>query len=212
VTGGRSIRLTVPVHLDTSGADRPLKEAGMHLSSPLVLLSLAALLTSCGKDALTESDTGAPEFVDGGSGPSVSGHVEHFLEGCCTEKYSFAAHYLGDGSLQGTFNVRDFFIDDSKNAFAKGRVTCFTVEADGKTARMGGVVESSSYPIVGTEAIWTVRDNGEGENEPRDEATDVIFGIPPQFTAAARHCAVGIRLSFFTVFGPIDRANVQVRP
>jgi hypothetical protein len=185
----------------------------MHLSSPWVLLSIGALLTSCATEATKQSDTGAAEFAGGGSGPSVSGHVEHNLEGCCTEKYSFEAHYLGDGSLQGSFNVRDLFTDGSEKAFAKGRVTCFTVEADGKTARMGGVVEAGNPPeAVGTEAIWTVRDNGEGQNEPRDEATDLIWGIPPQFTAAARHCAVGIRLSFFNVFGPIERANVQVRP
>jgi hypothetical protein len=92
----------------------------------LVLLSVAALLTSCGKDALRESDTGAPEFAGGGSGPSASGHVEHDLEGCCLEKYSFDAHHLGDGSVHGRFNVRDFFTDGSEKAFAKGRVTCFT--------------------------------------------------------------------------------------
>jgi hypothetical protein len=185
----------------------------MHLSSPLVLLSLVALLTSCGKDALRESDTGAPDLTGGGAGPSVSGHVEHEIEGCCTEKYSFHAHYLGDGSLQGSFNVRDLFFDGSEKAFAKGRVTCFTIDPDGKTARMGGVVEAGNPPqFVGTEARWTVRDNGEGQSEPRDEATDLVWGIPPQFNAAARNCAGVVPFSFFNVFGPIARANVQVRP
>ena len=136
----------------------------MHLSSPLVLLSLAAVLTSCRTDATMESDTRAPDLAGGGSGQSVSGHVEHELEGCCTEKYSFEAHYLGDGSLQGSFNVRDLY-DRSEKDFAKGRVTCFTIDADGKTARMGGVVEAGNPPeAIGTHARWTVRDNGEGEN------------------------------------------------
>jgi hypothetical protein len=179
----------------------------------LVLLSLAALLTSCGTDSTRQSDAGVAEFAAGGAGPSASGHVEHDLEGCCLEKYSFNAHLLGDGSVHGRFNVRDFFTDGSEKAFAKGRVTCFTVEEDGKTARMGGVVEAGNPPeAIGTEAIWTVRDNGEGEKEPRDEATDLIWGIPTQFTAAARHCAVGIRLTFFNIFGEFLRANVQVRP
>jgi hypothetical protein len=185
----------------------------MNLSPPLVLLSVAALLTSCGTDPTRQSDTGAAGFAEGGSGPSASGHAEHFIEGCCVEKYSFAAHYLGDGSVHGTFNVRDFFTDGSEKAFAKGRVTCFTVEADGKTARMGGVVEAGNPPqFVGTEAIWTVRDNGEGENEPRDQATDLIWGIPPQFNAAQRHCTTGFPPGAFNVFGEIVRANVQVRP
>jgi hypothetical protein len=145
--------------------------------------------------------------------------VEHDLEGCCVEKYSFQAHYLGDGSVHGNFNVRDFFTrtapntDGSEKAFAKGRVTCFTVEADGKTARMGGVVEAGNPPqFVGTEAVWTVRDNGEGQNDPRDQATDLIWGIPPQFTAAARHCTIGFPPGAFNVFREIARGNVQVRP
>jgi hypothetical protein len=157
----------------------------MHVSLPLILLSVAALLTSCGSDATRQSDTGAAEFAADPSGPSASGHVEHSLEGCCLEKYSFDAHDLGDGSVHGRFNVRDLFTDGSEKAFAKGRVTCFTVEADGKTARMGGVVEAGNPPeAVGTEAFWTVRDNGEGQAEPRDEASDLIWGIPPQFNAA----------------------------
>ena len=184
----------------------------MNPAAALVLLSVAAVLTSCGTDPTKQSDTGAPEFAGGGSGPSAGGHVEHDLEGCCVEKYSFEAHYLGDGSLHGSFNVRDLFTDGSEKAWAKGSVTCFTVEADGKTARMGGVVESASDPIVGTEAVWTVRDNGEGQADPRDEATDLIWGIPSQFNLAGRHCAVGLRPQFFNTFGEIARANVQVRP
>jgi hypothetical protein len=180
-------------------------------SSPaLVLLSVAALLTSCGTDATRQSDTGAPEFAGGSSGPSASGHVEHDIEGCCVEKYSFEAHHLGDGSVHGSFNVRDFFTDGSEKAFAKGRVTCFTVAADGKTARIGGVVEAGNPPeAVGTEAIWTVRDNGEGEADPRDQASDIIWGIPSQFNAAQRHCTTGFT---FNIFREIERGNVQVRP
>jgi hypothetical protein len=185
----------------------------MHVSPPLVLLSVAALLTSCGTDPMRQSDTRAPGLSGGISGPSASGHVEHNLEGCCLEKYSFTAHFLGDGSVHGRFNVRDFFTDGSEKAFAKGRVTCFTIDPDGKTARMGGVVEAANPPqFVGTEARWTVRDNGEGQMDPRDEATDVIWGIPPQFNAAARNCAGQIPFSRFTLFGPFERGNVQVWP
>jgi hypothetical protein len=185
----------------------------VNFSPALVLLSIAALLTSCSADATRESDTRAPDLAGGGSGQSVSGHVEHELEGCCVEKYSFEAHYLGNGSLQGSFNVRDLFTDGSEKDFAKGRVICFTIDADGKTARMGGVVEAGNPPeAVGTHARWTVRDNGEGEHEPRDEATDLVWGIPPQFNSAGRNCAGLIPFSFFSVFGPIARGNVQVRP
>jgi hypothetical protein len=191
----------------------------MHPAPALVLLSVAALLTSCGTDPTRQNDTGVTGFASDGSGPSASGHVEHFIENCCVEKYSFDAHYLGDGSLHGSFNVRDLFINEAEKAtgaekaFAKGRVTCFTIDPDGKTARMGGVVEAGNPPeFVGTHARWTVRDNGEGRSEPRDEATDLIWGIPPQFNAAGRNCAGLVPFSFFGVFGPIARGNVQVWP
>jgi hypothetical protein len=107
----------------------------------------------------------------------------------------------------------DFLADGGKDV-AKGRVTCFTVEADGKTARIGGVVESASNPEnIGTEAVWTVVDNGEGANAPRDEATDLRFSLfDPEFSFAAFHCDVGFSPEDFGTFGETLRANVQVRP
>ncbi len=184
----------------------------MNPTPAAVLLSVAALLTSCGGDP-TSSGTPGAEFANGGSGPSASGHVERDFEGCCLEKYSFNAHDLGGGSVHGRFNVRDFFIDGSEKAFAKGRVTCFTVEPDGKTARMGGVVEASDVPEnVGTEAVWTVRDNGEGKKDPEDQGTDLRWGIPPEFEAAEFHCTTGFLPEEFGTFGETERANVQVRP
>jgi hypothetical protein len=57
-----------------------------------------------------------------------------------------------------------------------------------------------------------VRDNGEGQDDPRDEATDLIYGIPPQFNVAQRHCTTGSPPGVFNKFGEIARANVQVRP
>jgi hypothetical protein len=80
------------------------------------------------------------------------------------------------------------------------------------TARMGGVVEAGNpSELAGTHAIWTVRDNGEGQDEPRDQATDMIWGFPPQFNVAQRHCDVG-RPGLFNVFREIARGNVQVWP
>ena len=183
----------------------------MRPTPSVVVLSLAALLTSCGGDP-TGSGTPGAEFASGGSGPSASGHIERFFEGCCVEKYSFNAHSLADGSVQGRFNVRDLFIDGSEKAFAKGRVTCMTVEPDGKTARIGGTVESADVPeFVGTDAVWIVRDNGEGRKDPPDQGTDLRWGLPPgEF--AQFHCDVGFTPDDFSTFGLSGRGNVQVRP
>jgi hypothetical protein len=184
----------------------------MNPTPAAVLLSVAALLTSCGGDPTGSGIPGA-EFASGGSGPSASGHVERDFTvfGVPIEKYSFIAHILGNGAFQGRFEVRDVFADGSESLKARGSVTCFTVEPDGKTARMGGVVEGSNVPeLVGTEAFWTVRDNGEGQNDPRDEVTDLRFGQPPG--SAEFHCAVGVPPEAFGTFGENERANVQVRP
>ena len=185
----------------------------MRPRSAAVLLSVTALFTSCGGDPTGSASPGA-EFASGSSGPSASGHIERDFEGCCVEKYSFTAHYLGDGSVQGRFNVRDLFLDGSPKAFGKGRVTCITVEPDGKTARMGGIVESADVPeFVGTHAVWTVVDNGEGRNDPPDQGTDLRWGLPPEaFDFAGFHCAVGFTPDDFGTFGLSGRGNVQVQP
>jgi hypothetical protein len=182
----------------------------MNAAPALVLLSVSALLTSCGTDPTKQSDIGAPEFASGTSGPRASGHIERDLGGVL-EKYSFNAHNLGNGKVGERFNVRDIFPDGSANDVAKGSVTCFTVEPDGKTARMGGIVESAANPdFVGTDAVWTVVDNGEGQKDPPDQGTDLRWGLPPGF--AEFHCTVGFPPEEFGTFGFSGRGNVQVRP
>jgi hypothetical protein len=177
----------------------------------------ATIGLGCGDPAdLTEPgvSSSAPAFVRA-SRSSVSGHVEQDIteDGIPVEKFSFHAHHLGNGQVQGRFVVKDFFAEGGKN-WAKGRVTCFTVEADGKTARIGGVVTSARNPqVIGSEAVWTVVDNGEGARATRDETTDLLWGFTdPDFSAAAFHCEVGFPPDAFSTFGETLRANVQVRP
>jgi hypothetical protein len=150
----------------------------------------------------------------GPAGPSVSGHVERPFPdlGVPIEKYSFHAHNLGNGRVEGRWEVLDVFADGSKEV-ARGRVTCFTVEADGRTARLGGIAEAATNPVnIGFDAVWTVVDNGEGAPAPPDQATDLRYGITLLPGAAARHCDVGIPPEVFGTFGQSVRANVQVRP
>jgi len=183
----------------------------MNYTRSLVLFTVGLALTSCENDPTGSVDPG-PSFSSGGSGAGASGHVERPLPafGLVIEKYSFIAHTLGNGAFQGRFQVRDVFIDGSESLKVRGSVTCFTVEPDGRTARMGGVVDGGDPAFDGTEADWTVRDNGEGQNDPRDQATDLRFGLPPGF--AEFHCTVGFPPEAFGTFGDTERANVQVRP
>jgi hypothetical protein len=181
------------------------------------LLPTAVLAGSLGLGCSDHPDVAGPivSFAKT-SGQSVSGHVERVLppsNGNVLEKYSFHAHNLGNGTVQGQFEIMDIFPDGSAAERVKGRVTCFTVEADGTTARLGGIVESSNDPTaIGTEAAWTVADNGEGANAPPDQATDLRYGLDPQFNQAAIHCEEGFPTEVFGTFGESLRANVQVRP
>jgi hypothetical protein len=131
--------------------------------------------------------------------------------GVTIEKYSFSANTLGNGAIGGEFEVRDEFADGSGSVREHGDVICYTVASDGITARMGGVITVSSDGLEGRFAIWTVRDNGEGANDPPDQATDLRWGfISPAITVF--HCATGVPPGNFGTFGNDVRANVQVRP
>ena len=187
----------------------------MHPAFRLLAVGLLTLIAGC-DDVPTSSVTAttAPRFALGaGRGPSATGHLERELGfGVIVEKYSFTAQLLGNGEFGGRFNVRDYFEDGSDKASAKGRVTCFTVEPDGRRARMGGVVEEASDPTLkGTEAVWTVQDNGEGgAPEEQDQGTDLRWGLPPGF--AETHCTTGFPPEAFGTYGESARGNVQVRP
>jgi hypothetical protein len=144
----------------------------------------------------------------------VSGHIERdFTElGVPVEKFSFHAHYLGNGKVEGRWQLLDFFADGTKEV-TRGRVTCFTVEGDGRTARIGGITEAATNPVnIGFDAIWTVVDNGEGANAHPDQSTDLRYGVTLPLGVAATHCEEGFPPEIFGTFGESVRANVQVRP
>lgn len=184
---------------------------------PMIVSLTGALSLACSdRSDLTQPGvaSSAPAFARA-SHSSVSGHIERDFSdlGVPLEKFSFHAHYLGNGEVEGRWHVVDFFADGTKEV-TRGRVTCFTVEADGKTARIGGITEAATNPVnVDFDAVWTVVDNGEGKNAPPDQATDLRFGPVNLFPGAAGvHCEEGFPPELFGTFGDNLRANVQVRP
>ena len=185
----------------------------MHNASRLPAALIMALALGC-SDQVGPNQTGAsssaPSFART-SQSSVSGHIERDLTDFgVLEKYSFHAHYLGNGGVEGGWQLEDFYANGFKEV-ARGRVTCLTIEADGRTARIGGITDEATNPVnIGFDAVWVVVDNGEGANAPEDEATDLRYGQPSGL--AAEHCEVGIPPEAFGTFGESVRANVQVRP
>src|SRR5690606_6332277 len=110
------------------------------------------------------------DLVERGRNPSVSGHVELDSVDGRYQQYSFTAVMLKDGSVKGQFQLFDEY-SDSLRLVAHGKVECFTIQDDGQTAFLGGVVTRGmldTVNLVGAEAYWTVVDNGQGANADPD--------------------------------------------
>ncbi len=185
----------------------------------LVILACGMMITtimSCGHDDILSPklpNQDKTTLDTRSNNPTVSGHVELDIPDFGVfEKYSFTAVQHSDGSVTGEFNVYDNY-DTPLRIVAHGHVICFTIQPDGKTAWLGGVVDQSIYTgrdLAGTEAVWNVVDNGEGTNSPPDEATDLSFGWDPSHGYALNNCENGD--SPVSFFGPLVRGNVQVHP
>jgi len=135
---------------------------------------------------------------------SVTGHVDVAStvgDVLIVDTYSFAAIGHKDGRVSGQFELHVRYLDVSIRAH--GFVECLSVT--GNRARIGGRVTQSTFEgglAVGTQLTWSVTDNGEGGNDPRDTAS-MLLG-----NDAAAYCALGLPYPEF----PLRRGNVQVRP
>jgi len=141
--------------------------------------------------------------------PEVTGHVDftrtNVTTGAITHyRYSVSA-IMRDGTVSGEFeehiDLPSGIMQDSH-----AMVTCVTIEADGRTARVGGVVDRATPALPeGTEGWLTVQDNGEGANDPPDRASAANAGMAG---SAEFHCLTG----FNRTLTPIEHGNIQVRP
>lgn len=113
--------------------------------------------------------------------------------------YDFEAE-KDDGEVEGSFWVEytvtetGAFGEEGQKIWAKGPATCFTIQPDGKTARLAGLATDSNLSfLVGLYAIWYVIDNGEGDDDEDgalDVAVDPWFGWASE--DAEKHCAEGL--------------------
>jgi hypothetical protein len=191
------------------------KEAIMWTTKRAALLLIGVALYGCGSTdrAITAppSPPTVASFEKSGDQQTVTGNADLFIGGC-VETYSFSAIRHSDGRVTGEWQIKDICAPPSIDVgtfISHGDVTCFTILPDGKTARVGGVIEKTTWPGVepGQEAAWTVRDNSQGSKEPPDDASPLWFGFGPG--AAEFHCDVGIG---FIQPLPNERNNIHVRP
>ena len=176
-----------------------------------VLLCLGVFM-SCQKDDAATQPTvleGNQDISERGRNPSVSGHVELDSVDGRSQQYTFNAVMHKNGVVKGEFQLFDTW-NDSTRLVAHGDVECFTIQDDGKTAWLGGVIERGmvdSLNFVGAETYWTVVDNGEGARSDPDEATEMVYELDGLL--ADDHCTDGA--GTFVYFGPIVRSNIQVK-
>lgn len=131
---------------------------------------------------------------------TVTGHVD--IASLNINKYSFAAIDHGNGRFSGQFEFEQTRGDVTLRVH--GSVDCLAVI--GNRARLGGTVRHTSDPDifpVGTQFIWSVTDNGEGNKDGRDTASEMRGGN------AFAYCLGGLS---FPDEAPLRRGNVQVRP
>jgi len=136
----------------------------------------------------------------------VTGHANILLPffANAEEKYSNSAIRHADGSVSGEFELKSNQVAGGLRIH--GDVVCFTII--GNTARLAGLVEQSDTPLApeGTYFVWTIVDNGEGQNDPPDLTSDFV-GPFPSAAAAAFHCATGFNVA---PFYPVESGNLQV--
>jgi len=112
-----------------------------------------------------------------------------------------------DGTTTGEFEEH-IDLPSGITQVVHATVTCATIEPDGRTARIGGVIDRAENVVLppnATDGWVSVRDNGEGNDAPPDEATAAGAGIAG---TAEAHCAA----PYNRTFTPIEHGNLQVRP
>ncbi len=127
--------------------------------------------------------------------------------------FSFSAVQYADGTAEGNAQIasRKFQLDNVELVIHM-RIDCLSVLADGKTARLSGVVTRTSFPFpdapVGEVHRFSVQDNGEP-----GAGLDKFSGVPPN--PLARDCDdVDFSQPEPNRVAPtrtVNRGNIQVR-
>lgn len=159
------------------------------------VLSLSAVISCDRAPAPTESAVAIAPGAFAAQSQGViaevtgSGHVLRDLGGgeeLTTFSYSAVGRADGTASGQYQYNFRaaDFFIH--------GTVTCVSIA--GNAGWIGGVIDKivsgdpADQSLVGVDIWWRVVDNGEGQGNPPDLTSSLLFPVPGLPITAASWC------------------------
>jgi hypothetical protein len=170
-------------------------------------IAATGLLLGCENQPTAVHDILEPSFGKaGGVTESVTGSAHYWWNGPqgtwedTWRTFSFNARKYSDGSVEGRFQI----LGHGGRAQHKGTIICFSIKE--KTAWLGAVIEKSNNPIsVGGFRVFSVEDNGEGDNFPPDLASR----FPPLrgFPTVEDFCRERPDMDLFQ----IDAGNIQVR-
>jgi hypothetical protein len=180
---------------------KSLPRSLMPLTLPAILLALASCSSVSDGQRQGITDPTTPMLnVNGSSFVTTGGAEITLVVDGFTQRWSFNAKGI---DAKGRFNV--VFRHFGQTVHVKGDILCYSIWNN--RARVGGVVTSSNTPgFAGTEAVWTVEDNGEGSLLDADRITP--YQAPVEDIAARAYCDVPAVPDGTTM--PINSGNVQV--
>ncbi len=177
----------------------------MYLFVSCILLLLVISVTGCNEGSGPTENSSAPvdagSILNKGTGPSATGSAilsEEDLFGYF-QNFSFQAQENPDGSITGSIEFKCRIPGSGR---VHGTIDCMTIE--GNQATMSGFATHSDiegYP-PGSFFWFRVIDNGEGDNSPADQFSD-IWGVPE-----GHPCTESLTGDMFD----IENGNVQVNP
>ena len=142
------------------------------------------------------------------------------IAGATDGHFTFNASVTGDGKVHGRFHQKR--ARDGLLVEFSGDVTCLTIDAVRRRARIGGVIteNNSTDPAfltinheVGDDVWFRVQDGGEG-NDAVDAST--TYGFKPTLVnTSAEYCALpfdGLPAWNPASIFPLVAGNIQVRP
>jgi hypothetical protein len=169
-----------------------------HLVIRAVLAVATLFLVFLGVQSLSATQPLAPPSATGVAHIVLSDRVDPVCGSTCSQRLTMNAISDESGSAVGQF---DGSSEEGGGIRLHGSITCLSV--DGNVAQLGGVVTQSNIPdFIGLQVTWLVVDNGEGEQSPADQTTDLF---------ANRDCESDLRSHPRFVLFDVIQGDIQVR-
>jgi hypothetical protein len=147
---------------------------------------------------------------------SASGHgslrTDPTDENSKQRQFSFSARKHADGTVTGhAVLINPAFTGENEHSPYQLHVDISCLRVVGNIAIMGGTTTRTNDPNLVDAVFFTVQDNGEGSDAPRDRISRVFFWDDnPTTTGDPQACLLTGPADF--LLEEIENGNIQVRP